>query len=479
MKLIHQLIRSLSVVIILTVALQTSFAAPRRPAKKQPNHSPKADRRAAKQTRNRAAEKSRLPRINRTERRRMEIRQRAEAARMAALERERAAQEALRERVQAMIAKDDATGEDLEIRRIALSALGQHAGTVVVMNPRTGQVYSMVNQQWALREGFKPCSTIKLVTGLAGLNEGVIDRQDTTTVSDGNRGSLTGALAHSRNEYFQTVGGRVGFTKMIEYARRLGLGEKTGINVSNETAGRVPQSKTGFAVNHMSSHGDDFKVTALQLATLVSAMSNGGKLLQPFVARAPRTAAAPRIRRIINIDSASFRGMLPGMIGAVSYGSGRKAFDPRETIAGKTGTCIEHGAWIGLFVSYAPVKDPELAVVVIGKGADGRGHFPVAVAGRIYRELNSRFGAGNAPVIASTNQQPAIADADSDEDDDEVDEAADHAKVDKAAQTDKSNQTIWGDQRRSSDSKVKATILTLPTRGRIVSSPSKEKLRRN
>lgn len=477
MKIIHHLIRAFAVVIILAAALQIGFAAPRRPAKKQANHSPMADRRASQQARNRAAGKFRSAKANRTERRRMEIRRRAEAARMAALQRERAAQDALRDRVQALIAKDDTTGEDPEIRRIAMSALGQHAGTVVVMNPRTGQVYSIVNQQWALREGFKPCSTIKLVTGLAGLNEGVIDRQDTTTVSDGNRVSLTSALAHSKNEYFQTVGGRVGFSKMIEYARQLGLGEKTGINVVNETAGRVPQLKTGFAVNHMSSHGDDFKVTAMQLATLVSAMSNGGKLLKPFVTRTSQTAT-PRIRRIVDIDSASFQGMLPGMIGAVSYGSGRKAFDPQETIAGKTGTCIEQGAWIGLFVSYAPVKDPELAVVVIGKGVDGRSHFPAVVAGRIYRELNSRLGPGNAPVMAAANQQTAITDVDSDQDDEEADAASDEAKATQAVQADKSSQTLWGD-RRSTDNKVKPTILALPTRGRIVTSPAKEKVRSN
>ena len=168
----------------------------------------------------------------------------------------------MRRKVQSLIAKDDASGEDPEIRRIAVNALGNHAGTVVVMNPKTGRVYSIVNQQWALRQGFKPCSTIKLVTGLAGLNEGVIDAENTKAIAENNQVSLTSALAHSKNEYFQTVGGRVGFSKMISYARQLGLGEKTGINTRNESAGRVPQSKSGFAVNHMSSHGDDFKVTA-------------------------------------------------------------------------------------------------------------------------------------------------------------------------------------------------------------------------
>jgi membrane peptidoglycan carboxypeptidase len=80
------------------------------------------------------------------------------------------------------------------------------------------------------------------------------------------------------------------------------------------------------------------------------------------------------------------------MIGAVNYGSGRKAYRPEQTVAGKTGTCIGQGAWLGLFTSYAPVVNPRLAVVVITRGSDARGHLPAAVAGSIYRTLSTRFG---------------------------------------------------------------------------------------
>ena len=115
---------------------------------------------------------------------------------------------AMRDEVQAFIAKDDLTGEDPEVRRVAVNALGNHAGTVVVMDPLTGRVYSMVNQEWALRRGFKPCSTIKLVTGVAGLSENAIPAID--TVGDGYRIDLTSALAHSDNPFFQQVGTKIG-----------------------------------------------------------------------------------------------------------------------------------------------------------------------------------------------------------------------------------------------------------------------------
>jgi penicillin-binding protein 2 len=323
-----------------------------------------------------------------------EARRRAEAARQAAIARQRAIDEGMRSEVEANIAKDNTVGEDLEVRNAAIAALGHHAGTVVVMDPKTGRIYTVVNQDWALRRGFKPCSTIKLVTGVAGLCEKVI--QPIETVSDGSnyRIDLTDALAYSNNQYFQHVGGQVGFDKMVSYARELGLGEKTGINYVNESPGKVPLFKSGYAVNHMSSHGDDFEVTAIQLAALVSAMSNGGKLLVPHV---PRTVEEnsqfkTEIRRKINVENEAWKRMVPGMIGAVNYGSGKKAYRPEQTVAGKTGTCIGQGSWLGLFTSYAPVVNPRLAIVVITRGADAHGHLPAAVAGNIYRALSPRFG---------------------------------------------------------------------------------------
>ena len=66
------------------------------------------------------------------------------------------------------IVKQQRADRALEVRAAAVSALGNHNGTVVVMDPKTGRVYTVVNQDWGLRRGFKPCSTIKLVTGVAG-----------------------------------------------------------------------------------------------------------------------------------------------------------------------------------------------------------------------------------------------------------------------------------------------------------------------
>src|SRR5690606_39912769 len=119
-------------------------------------------------------------------------------------------------------------GEDLNVRRIAVNALGGHAGSVVVMDAQTGKVLTVVNQDWAVRSSIKPCSTIKLVTGVAGVNEGIIDKADGSIENVATNRKLYDAIAYSDNGYFQRVGRILGNEKMIEDARGLGLGHPTG-----------------------------------------------------------------------------------------------------------------------------------------------------------------------------------------------------------------------------------------------------------
>jgi membrane peptidoglycan carboxypeptidase len=334
----------------------------------------------------------------------LEARRRAEAARRAAIARQRALDKALRDEVQGMISRDNTSGEDPQVRQVAINALGNHAGTVVVMDPITGKVYSIVNQEWGVRRGFKPCSTIKLVTGVAGLSENIIPPAELTLAADRPRMDLTSALARSDNGYFERVGNGIGFDKMIHYAREMGLGEKTGANVPFEFAGRLPEMSPNFTLRRMFSYADGFEVTALQLGNLVSAMANGGKLLVPQVPSPQDNAKfKTKVRRKLDIDGNVLQRMIPGMIGAVNYGSGRKAYDPMQTVAGKTGTCNGGGgSWVGLFTSYAPLANPKLAVVVITRGTDAHHHLPAAVAGRIYRDLHDRFGTPTNLQIAST-----------------------------------------------------------------------------
>ena len=116
------------------------------------------DRASAKQSRKDPRKMSRRERMVaariEAERRRREAAERARRIAIA-LARQRAYDQSLKDETAANIARDETTGEDLEVRRAAVEALGDKAGTVVVMNPKTGQVYTVVNQDWGLRRGLQ------------------------------------------------------------------------------------------------------------------------------------------------------------------------------------------------------------------------------------------------------------------------------------------------------------------------------------
>jgi penicillin-binding protein 2 len=411
-----------------------------RSSRQQASRDSKKDSKNAKQT---AKDNSRDKNSKKKDKKTIEAERRAEAARrkaeearrQAALEaqrrREQAAREArerklafergLRTQTAENILKDNIEGEDLDVRHAAVSALGSRAGTVVVMEAKTGKVVTMVNQDWAIKNSFKPCSTIKLVTGVGGLNEHIINEEGGIGSSTSGLG-LDAATARSNNGYFQRVGSNFGNAKMIAYAKTLGLGEKTGINADGETPGKLPYGNNNARIY---SHGDDFEVTPLQLAVMVSAISNDGKKVVPQIVkqRNERTSFRPKFREQVSVPYQTVQGVLPGMIGAAEYGTARRGVDPSQGIAGKTGSCIFKGSWIGLFASVAPVEDPQYSVVVITRGEGERGKYAAAVAGHVYRALAPRLRRNQEKYLALKNVRPAPTDknlavADEEEEDD-------------------------------------------------------------
>ena len=333
------------------------------------------------------------------------------------------------------IDKDNIEGEDLAVRRAAVNALGGHAGSVVVMEAQTGKVLTIVNQDWAIRSGIKPCSTIKLVTGVAGLNEGVISKEDGSVRNTRTRRALDDAIAFSDNGYFQRVGSNIGNSKMIEYAKDMGLGEPTGLNVPGEYAGKLPYGNNGAKIY---SHGEDFEVTPLQLAVLVSEISNGGVRLIPRIPRTEveKTRFQPFMRERLSYPQQNVRRLIPGMIGAAEYGTAHRGVDASLGIAGKTGSCISKGSWVGLFASVAPIEQPKYAVVVITRGEHERGKYAAAVAGQVYRALSSNIVRGDrnlartefhlAPRLpAQVPARTRVVDEDENEDDDTLADSGD------------------------------------------------------
>jgi hypothetical protein len=79
------------------------------------------------------------------------------------------------------------------------------------------------------------------------------------------------------------------------------------------------------------------------------------------------------------------------MMGTAEYGTARRGVDASLGIAGKTGSCIDKGSWVGLFTSVAPIEQPKYAVAVITRGQSERGKYAAAVAGQVYRALSSHI----------------------------------------------------------------------------------------
>jgi penicillin-binding protein 2 len=102
-------------------------------------------------------------------------------------------------------AGDTTAGEDPVVRAALISALGNMNGTAVAIDPSTGRILAMVNQKLALSSGAEPCSTIKISVALAALEEGIVTK-DTPVNLGGWSMTMTEAIAHSNNLYFETLG---------------------------------------------------------------------------------------------------------------------------------------------------------------------------------------------------------------------------------------------------------------------------------
>jgi cell division protein FtsI/penicillin-binding protein 2 len=295
-------------------------------------------------------------------------------------------------------AKGDVTDfDDPIVRAVAVEALGHEKGSVVAVDPSSGRILAIVNQQMAFSSGFEPCSTIKPFVALAALHEGVITSDTMIRVKRGRYMNLTEAMAHSNNEFFQQVGTQLGFDQEIRYEKLLGLGDRVGYNIPEEQPGALPKAPPVFGgVARMSSFGSGIRITPFQLASLASTLANGGT---QYYLQYPRTAEErenfeSRVRNQLDI-APLLPDLREGMLAAVMYGTAKRSFDPEgEQDLGKTGTCNDEnmGGRLGWFVSYADQAHPKIVIVVLLHGGSRviSGPHASQIAGRIYHTLYER-----------------------------------------------------------------------------------------
>ncbi len=299
---------------------------------------------------------------------------------------------------------DNVDGEDLVVRRAAVDALGAYNGTVVAVDPNTGRILTMVNQRVALKSGFQPCSTVKIPVALAALSEGLIDRVTPVRVYGRTRLDLTQALAHSNNQYFANLGIKLGYERFSYYARLFGLGEKAGLNIQGEEPGYfadAPPKNGGMGM--MTSFGEGITLTPLELAAILSAVSNGGTL---YYLQYPQNSQeidnfTPRVKRQLDIAHLTPQ-IKPGLTGAVEFGTARRAlYDPEAPVCGKTGTCTGGTTHLGWFGSFNDFGQSKVVVVVLLTGGRGvSGPTAAQITGNIYRRLQSDGYCAKSPALS-------------------------------------------------------------------------------
>ena len=285
-------------------------------------------------------------------------------------------------------------GEDPVVRAAAIEALGNMNGTAIAIDPSTGRILAMVNQKLALSHGAEPCSTIKLTVALAALEEGIVTKDTPVNLGGKYHLTMTEALAHSNNLYFETLGRQLGFERVKHYANEFGLGELAGYHIQGEQLGTYPDEVLPASlggVGRMCSFGESVSMTPLQLGALVSAIANGGTLyyLQHPENSVDVATFEPKVKRALSIAP-----LIPeisvGMQGAVQYGTARslRANFSEFPVMGKTGTCSNNGTRFGWFGSYADTPNGRIVTVFFLEG--GRPTFGPKAAeltGAFYRAL--------------------------------------------------------------------------------------------
>lgn len=344
------------------------------------------------------------------------------------------------------VERPSTTGADLELTideylqhiaerelQAGVADAGAEGGSAIVMDPFTGEILALAStptfnpnayrafrdeerRNRAIQDLYEPGSTFKIVTASAALEQKLLTPTDLVDTNPGvirfgarvvdedkhhNYGvlSFTDVIVRSSNVGAIKIGLRVGPERMGLYARRFGFGRPTSPDFPSESPGILwdPARQTESALASMAM-GYQVGVTPLQMAAAVSAVANGGELMQPRVVRAVtrdgvrKTVPHKVLARTIERDTAA--AVTAIMEAVVERGTGKSASIDGYTIAGKTGTAqkVENGRYSNTdynvsFVGFVPSRQPVFTIVVVVDSPHRLPPYGATVAAPVFRRI--------------------------------------------------------------------------------------------
>ena len=341
---------------------------------------------------------------------------------------------------------------DYKVQKLAEDMMGDNVGAILVTNPKTGEILAMVSKPnfdpnlfvsgisfdaWnklikdktfplenrAIQGQYPPGSIFKLVTALAALEDHVIDTNKVFLcrgifwyktwpyrcwrTSGHGWVNLSTAIIQSCDIFFYQLGLLVKIDKIYEVAEKMGLGNKTGVDLDSEVAGLVPNPQWKESTQHQPwfpgntiqmSIGQGYLLTTpLQMLDMTSAIAMNGTIYKPhllYQVMDQKTGRSvynqqPEVLRDADLDPTDLKFIQSTMEKVISndMGTGKKARIPGVRVAGKTGTSENpHGDNHAWFTAYAPAEDPRIAVIVLVENGGEGGVVSAPIAQRLMQQ---------------------------------------------------------------------------------------------
>ncbi|MBH9306929.1 peptidoglycan D,D-transpeptidase FtsI [Pseudomonas aeruginosa] len=310
--------------------------------------------------------------------------------------------------------------------RNALLENGAKAGSLVIMDVKTGEILAMTNQPTyhpnnrrnlppaAMRnratiDVFEPGSTVKPFSMSAALASGrwkpsdIVDVYPGTlqigrdTIRDVSRNSrqldLTGILLKSSNVGISKIAFDIGAESIYSVMQQVGLGQDTGLGFPGERVGNLPNHrKWPKAETATLAYGYGLSVTAIQLAHAYAALANDGKSVPLSMTRVDRvpdgvqvispevaSTVQGRLQQVVEAQGGVFRAQVPG------YHAAGKSGTARKVSVGTKG--YRENAYRSLFAGFAPATDPRIAMVVVIDEPSKAGYFGGLVSAPVFSKV--------------------------------------------------------------------------------------------